>query len=108
MAADDVADALCRIALDSPANGTIEVGGPEQFRLYEFVRRGLAFYRDRRKVIADPQARYYGIALTESALLPAPGALLGAMRFEAWLNQMEDGAATGALQPALARSGVNR
>src|SRR5882762_2150036 len=42
MSADDVAGALCRIALGSPVNGTVEVGGPEQFRLDELVRRDLA------------------------------------------------------------------
>src|SRR5207248_306094 len=38
MAADDVATAVGRIATGSPANGTVEVGGPEKFRLDELVR----------------------------------------------------------------------
>src|ERR1700694_3150772 len=42
MAAEDVASAVCRVALGSPVNGTVEIGGPEQFRLDELVRRGLA------------------------------------------------------------------
>ena len=42
MAADDVADALSRIATGSPVNGTVEIGGPEQFHLDELIRRGLA------------------------------------------------------------------
>ena len=33
MAAEDVATALCGVALRSPLNGTVEIGGPEQFRL---------------------------------------------------------------------------
>src|SRR3982751_5883888 len=37
MAADDVASAVGRVALGSPLNGTVEVGGPEQFRLDELV-----------------------------------------------------------------------
>src|SRR5262249_45393230 len=48
MAADDVASAIGRIAVGAPVNGTVEVGGPEQFRLYEFVRRGLAAHKDPR------------------------------------------------------------
>src|SRR5438874_10165354 len=66
MAADDVASAVGRIAMGAPVNGTIEVGGPEQFRLDELVRRGLAARNDPREVVADPQARYYGAALSES------------------------------------------
>ena len=48
IAADDVAVAVCRVALGSPVNGTVEVGGPEQFRLDELIRRDLAARRDRR------------------------------------------------------------
>src|SRR5215475_664915 len=41
MAADDVATAVGRVAVDQPVNGTIEIGGPEQFRVDELVRRRL-------------------------------------------------------------------
>jgi uncharacterized protein YbjT (DUF2867 family) len=39
MAADDVAGAVGRVATGSPVNGTVEVGGPEQFRLDELIRQ---------------------------------------------------------------------
>src|ERR1700741_2525270 len=42
MAADDVARGGGRIAVGSPVNGTVETGGPEQFRMDELVRRHLA------------------------------------------------------------------
>src|SRR5262250_1084334 len=45
MAADDIASAVGRIALGSPVNGTIEIGGPEKFRLDELVRQGLAAWK---------------------------------------------------------------
>jgi len=82
MAADDVAGALARIATSSPVNGTVEIGGPEKFRLDELVRRDLAAFHDPREVISDPHARYYGIAVTERALVPDDGARLGEARFE--------------------------
>src|SRR5262250_1669231 len=56
MAADDVASAVGRVATGSPVNGTIEVGGPEQFRLDELIRQGLAAHKDPREVGADPHA----------------------------------------------------
>src|SRR5215471_3079316 len=46
MAADDVASAVGRIAVGAPANGTVEIAGPEQFRLDELVRRQLAQLHD--------------------------------------------------------------
>ena len=87
MAADDVASAVGRIAMGSPVNGTVEVGGPEKFRLDELVRRGLTARKDPRVVVADPHARYYGIELSERALLPGDDARLGETRFETWLTQ---------------------
>jgi len=86
MAADDVAGALARIATSSPVNGTIEIGGPEKFRLDELVRRDLAAFHDPREVTSDPQARYYGIAVTERALVPDDGARLSEVHFEDWLD----------------------
>lgn len=85
MAAGDVAGAVGRIAKGSPVNGTVEIGGPEQFRLDKLVRHYLAAYKDPRKVVTDPQAGYYGIQVSESTLVPGDRAELGKMRFETWL-----------------------
>src|SRR3989441_3060967 len=87
MAADDVASAVGRIALGSPVNGTVEVGGPEKFRLDELVRRGLAARNDPREVVADPHARYYGVELSGRTLVPGDDARLGETRFQTWLTQ---------------------
>jgi len=87
MAADDIASALARIATSSPVNGTVELGGPDQFRLDELVRRDLAARQDTREVISDAHAGYYGIQVSERTLVPDDGARLGETRFEDWLNQ---------------------
>ncbi len=85
MAADDVASALVRITTNSPVNGTVEIGGPEQFRLDDLVRRDLAALQDPREVILDPNGRYYGIQVRERSLVPDNDARLGETRFEDWL-----------------------
>jgi len=87
MAADDVASAVGRIAVGPPANGIIEIGGPEQFRIDELVRRRLASLNDPREVVADPDALYSGAKLSERTLLPGKNARLGETRFETWLTQ---------------------
>jgi uncharacterized protein YbjT (DUF2867 family) len=87
MAADDVAAAVARAATGAPVNGTVEVGGPEQFRLDELIRRGLAALNDSREVLADPKSTYYGIAVSESTLIPAQDARLSDIHFEDWLKQ---------------------
>src|SRR2546426_4618394 len=86
MAADDVARAMARIAMSSPVNGTVEIGGPEQFRLDELARRDLAARKDPREVISDPRGSYYGIAVSERTLVPNDDARLGETRFEDWLR----------------------
>lgn len=86
MAAEDVATALSGIAMRPPMNGTVEIAGPEQFRVDEVVRRELSARKDPREVISDPQARYYGIKVSERTLVPNEGAQLGKTRFEDWLK----------------------
>src|SRR5918996_4993175 len=47
--ADDVAAALAEIAVNQPVNDTVELAGPEAFRLDELARRLLAANGDPRK-----------------------------------------------------------
>jgi len=85
MAADDVAGAVGRIAVGAPHNATVEIGGPERFRLDELVRQTLRASGDSREVVADPGARYFGAPVSERTLVPGEGAVLGTTRYEDWL-----------------------
>jgi uncharacterized protein YbjT (DUF2867 family) len=87
MAADDVASGVARVAVGPPLNGTVEIAGPEQFRLDELVRRRLASLKDPREVIADSNTLYAGAKLSERTLVPGSNARLGETRFETWLTQ---------------------
>jgi uncharacterized protein YbjT (DUF2867 family) len=90
MAGDDVASALARIATNPPVNGTVEIGGPEQFRLDELARMFLEHQdspKDPREVISGPNGRYYGIKVSERALVPDESAGLSETRYETWLGQ---------------------
>jgi len=87
MAGDDVASALARVAIEAPVNGTIEIGGPEPFRMDELIRRRLVQLNDPREVITDLNARYSGAKVDERTLVPGDDARLGETRFETWVNQ---------------------
>jgi hypothetical protein len=65
----------------------VEIGGPEQFRVDDLVRRRLAALKDPREVIADPNALYSGAKIGERTLVPGNNAQLGSTRFETWLTQ---------------------
>ncbi|MGH7604545.1 MAG: SDR family oxidoreductase [Gemmatimonadaceae bacterium] len=86
MAAEDVATVVARVAAGKPVNGIVEIAGPEQFRLDQLVSRYLAARDDKRKVIADPEARYFGGELGERTLVPHNANALGETTFEDWLS----------------------
>jgi uncharacterized protein YbjT (DUF2867 family) len=86
VAAEDVAIGICRLALGSPLHDTVELAGPEKFRLSELARRVLASQTDPREVVADPHAACYGVHVSETTLLPGSEALIGETRLEHWLR----------------------
>jgi uncharacterized protein YbjT (DUF2867 family) len=86
VASDDVAAALADIAVAPPINGTIEIAGPEKIPLDEIARQYLAANADRRRVIADVHARYFGAQLDDKSLTPGDQPLLGRVRFQEWLS----------------------
>jgi uncharacterized protein YbjT (DUF2867 family) len=86
-AADDVAAALAVAAVGAPVNGTVELAGPERFRLDELTSRLLNANGDARTVTADRRARYFGATLDDRSLVPGDHASIAPTRFEDWLGQ---------------------
>jgi uncharacterized protein YbjT (DUF2867 family) len=87
IAADDVADIVAKVALASPRNGIIEIAGPERAPFNEFVARYLKAVGDPRKVVSDPEARYFGGRVEEHSLVPLGEARLGHIGFDEWLRR---------------------
>jgi uncharacterized protein YbjT (DUF2867 family) len=77
VAEDDAIHVIGEISVGSPLNGTVDVAGPEQFRMDEFFRSALATRHDTRTVATDPHAGFFGIELDEGTLLPGADAVLG-------------------------------
>jgi uncharacterized protein YbjT (DUF2867 family) len=87
IAADDVATVLTQVVVGAPRNDTLEVAGPESFRLDLFAEQYLNAQQDPREVIADPKARYFGAELDDRSLTPGPNPILGEVTFEQWLDE---------------------
>ncbi|HEX5104080.1 MAG TPA: SDR family oxidoreductase, partial [Pirellulaceae bacterium] len=87
IAADDVAALLADVALGEPTNGTLEIAGPEPIRQDEFVRKYLKATGDARGVTTDPTARYYGLEVNDSSLVPGKHPRVGSIRFSEWLSR---------------------
>lgn len=84
IASDDVADFVAEAALVVPANGIIEICGPERARLCDFAARYLKAIGDTRNVVADPQARYFGAKLEDGSLVSNNHPRIGRIRFDDW------------------------
>ena len=87
IASADVAAALADVAVAPPANGTVEVAGPEAMPIDELIRCFLRAMQDTRKVVPDVHARYFGGILSDRTLTPGENPRIGAIRFEDWLGQ---------------------
>lgn len=86
IAANDVATVVADIAIGDPENGIIEVAGPERAPFNEIITRYLRAVGDPRKVVEDPDARYFGGYLIEKSLVPLGDAHLGCLNLEEWLT----------------------
>jgi uncharacterized protein YbjT (DUF2867 family) len=84
---DDVVAALVDVTLGAPVKGIIDVAGPDRFRFDEIVRQVLSGTQDRRQVVTDLHARYFGARLDEQSLVPRGNSQIGATRFEDWLSR---------------------
>jgi len=87
IASDDVAALVTKVATMAPANGVIELAGPERIGLDDLVRRYLAAKRDTREVVTDIHARYFGTELNDKSLTPGDNPHIGPTSFETWLAQ---------------------
>ncbi len=103
---DEVVGALADLALGPPANDTVEVAGPEKFRLDELVRLVLSTKNDPRKVTADVHARYFGAELNDQSLVPGSNARIASTRFDTWFSRTTSPKGLHASQHADERQGT--
>jgi uncharacterized protein YbjT (DUF2867 family) len=88
IAADDVTAILADIAVNAPLNATIEIGGPKRSSFYDMIGQYLKSKQDTRFVIADSEARYFGLALAEDDIVPGKNPRLGSTSLESWLKRL--------------------
>ncbi|HUB13280.1 MAG TPA: SDR family oxidoreductase [Acetobacteraceae bacterium] len=87
IAADDVASIVAEVALAPPRNGIIEIAGPETAPFDDIIARYLKAVGDQRKVVRDPEARYFGGRVEERSLVPLGQARLGRIGLDEWLRR---------------------
>ncbi len=87
IAANDVAAIAADVALASPRNGIVEIAGSQRALFNEIVARYLKAVGDPRKVVSDPEARYWGGGVEEHSLVPLGEARVGRIAFGEWLRR---------------------
>ena len=87
IAADDVGAIVAEVALAAPRNGIVDIAGPERAPFNEFIARYLKAVGDPRKVVSDPEARYFGGRVEERSLVPLGEARLGRIGLDEWLRR---------------------
>lgn len=96
IAADDVAEALARIALDQPSDGVVELAGPEVRLLHDIAEEILVANEDPRTLVIDVDAHYFGARIGDEPLVGDSGPNLDSTRFDDWLRR--------SLQPGFAEA----
>lgn len=85
VAAADVTATLAEVALSRPANGIIEIAGPERAPVFKFAGAWLGYRDDPRTIFPDANAGYFGVPADDRTLVPGDGARLLSTRFDDWL-----------------------
>jgi len=93
IAADDVAGFVAEAVCSKPENRTIEIAGPEKKPMSDFVKGYLTATGDKRTVVVDGQARYFGSLVDDQSLVPLGPAKLGKLDVKTWFAQRPQAAA---------------
>jgi uncharacterized protein YbjT (DUF2867 family) len=86
VALDEVGALVTALATGPPVGGRVELGGPEACGVDDWARRVFAATGDKREVVSDPDARYFGNKLSGSELTPGEGAHIGTIDFDTWVG----------------------
>ncbi|AXY74226.1 NAD-dependent epimerase/dehydratase family protein [Paraflavitalea soli] len=90
IASKDVAAFLAKIATESPKNKMVEIGGPEQFRLDEWIKIYQQGTKKTLEVITDANATYSGVTLHKTTLTPENPVYLGESEYVDWISKPEN------------------
>ena len=86
IASEEVVNAMVDITVKDPINDTVEIGGPEKMGMNQFAKIYLDMKQDKREVIGDAKALYFGTVINDQSLVPANDARKGSVRYEDWIR----------------------
>ncbi|MBS1691501.1 MAG: SDR family oxidoreductase [Actinobacteria bacterium] len=85
IAAADVAAEVARAAQADPADGVVDIGGPDKMSFADLARTVVAHRGETTPVVVDRAATYFGTPVDQGSLVTGDGAAISATRFSDWL-----------------------
>ncbi|HEY0505778.1 MAG TPA: SDR family oxidoreductase [Lysobacter sp.] len=89
IAAENVGEAVARVALQAPSNGIVEIAGPQREPMDALAQRYMRATGDQRQVVGDAHEPYFGAQLQDDTLVPAGAAWQGDLDLDRWLQQAD-------------------
>lgn len=90
VASAEVASFLAKTAIETPANSTIEIGGPERLEMDNWIRQYLKIMKKPLEVVTDANALYFGAPLNRTTLVPNAPVFLGSTTYAEWISKTEN------------------
>jgi len=85
IASVDVATFLAKVATEKPVNKILEIGGPERFRIDEWIKQYITATGKAFEVETDSNAPYSGVVLEKTTLTPENPVYLGTNDYTNWI-----------------------
>jgi uncharacterized protein YbjT (DUF2867 family) len=85
IAGAEVAAQVARAAQAAPADGIVNIGGPEKMTFARLAELALAHRGQNMPIVVDPAAAYFGTKVGATGLVTGPGATLASTRLDDWL-----------------------
>lgn len=90
IASADVAAFIAKAATEKPANKILEIGGPERFRIDDWIKQYSTATGKSLEIETDRNAPYSGVVLEETTLTPEHPVYLGTNEYTNWIANPEN------------------
>lgn len=90
IASADVASFIAIRVTEKPTFGILEIGGPEQFHINEWIGEYLIKTNKSMEVILQADAPYSGVVLEPATLVPESAFYLGQTKYKDWIAKPEN------------------
>lgn len=90
IASKDVAGFLAKMAVETPKNAILEIGGPKKYNMADWIKQYTTATQKNYKIVSDVKALYTGASIETDTLAPDNAVYLGSTEYSNWIAQPEN------------------